>query len=198
MAMSNKVSLGLGIVLSVAVWGLPSAEAATGARATPVPFPKSLPSLPEDADLQATLADRQAFMAVVDQYTQGVLTATENYRRYVERVQQMLAGCEVESDLAGFEGTGFEDLVADGNRQCREWVAAFNQHAQGYAAQLDAAVAFQKTVVAVGERVQGQIDRMQIALHAKQLKQAVDQGFGALKDTRDTMKPWMNPANDQH
>ena len=193
MAMSHKVSMGLGAVLLAGLLGLPPAEAAT-----PVPFPKTLPSVPGEADLQAVLADRQAFMGAVDRYIQGVLNATEAYRAYVERVQHMLASCEVESDLGGFEGSGFEEFVADGSRQCKGWVSAFNQHAQAYAAELDEAQAFQKTVQRVSERAQIQIDRIRIALHAKQLKAAVDDGLQTVKDSREAMKPWQNkPHNHQ-
>ena len=192
MAMSNKVSMGLGVVLVAGLLGLTSAEAASGARATPVPFPKTLPSVPGEADLQAQLADRQAFMGAVDRYIQGVLNATEAYRAYVERVQQMLASCEVESDLGGFEGSGFEDFVAEGSDQCRGWVSAFNQHARAYAGRLDQAQAFQKTLQAVSERAQIQIDRIRIALHARQLKAAVDEGLQIVGDSREAIKPWQN------
>ena len=197
MAMSNKVSIGLGVVLVAGLLGLTSAEAASGARATPVPFPKTPPNVPADTDLQAMLADRQAFMGRVDQYIQGVLNATEAYRGYVAVVQQLLAGCEVESDLGGFEGSGFEDLVADGSRQCREWVGYFNQQARAYAAQLDEAQAFQKTLQKVGARVQNQIDRIHIARHAKQLYGAVDGGFRAIEESRERIKPWQNTSQNR-
>ena len=196
MAVSGKqATLGLcGIVLAVLL-SVPMAEARTEATGTPVPFPVAPASLPTESELRATLENRQRFMALVDDVTQGVFIATERYRRYVGAVKEMLAGCEVDSDTSGFENTGFEGLVGDGGRQCQEWVADFDQQARVYAARLDEAVAFQKLVTKVGRRVQNQIDRIRIALHAKELKRAVDQGLRELDRTREAMRPWMrSPA----
>ncbi|HED12299.1 MAG TPA: hypothetical protein ENI62_01340 [Gammaproteobacteria bacterium] len=189
---SKQASLGLSGIMLAALLTVPVVEAHTEATATPVPFPQAPTGLPTENELQATLANRQQFMALVDNVTQGVFTATERYRQYVGSVKKMLAGCEVGSDISGFENTGFEGLVAAGGRQCRNWVADFDQQARAYAARLDKAVAFQKLVQRVGERVQGQIDRIRIALHAKQLKRAVDQGLREVYNTRRAIKPWMD------
>jgi hypothetical protein len=181
------------LMLLAALWGAPiQAEDFQGATATPVPLPQAAPAQPSDAELQAKLADLQGFMAQVDGYIRDVQMATENYRGYVQRIQQLLAGCEVESDTAGFEHTGFEELVADGGRQCQGWVADFNQQAQQYAARLDEAVAFQRTVEQVGGRAQGQIDRLRIMQHALRLKETVDQGLRESEATREGFRPWMD------
>ena len=193
MAISRKcVSLGISSLVLAVLLNAPAVAVRTEATATPVPFPQAPASLPAEADLQATLTDLQGFMAQVDRYIKGVYVATEDYRQYVGRVKEMLAGCEVEFDVSDFEGTGFENFVAAGGDQCKSWVAGFDQQARSYAAQLDEAVAFQKLLEKVGGRAQRQIDRARIALHAKGLKRAVDQGLREVDNTREAIKPWMD------
>lgn len=189
---SNQASIGISGIVLLALLSAPAVEARTEATATPVPFSQAPASLPAEAEMQALLVNLQGFMGQVDKYIQEVQIATEDYRAYVKQVKQMLAGCEVESDVSSFENTLFAELVTEGRRQCQGWVANFDQQAWAYAARLDEAVAFQKLVQRVGGRVQGQIDRIRIAMYSKRLKRSVDQGLRELEKTRKNFKPWMS------
>ncbi len=153
MAMKGKwATFRIGGVVLAALLSMPVAVARPAATATPVPFPQAPASLPTEAEMQAKLTNLQGFMTRVDRFIGGVHKATEKYLLYVQDVKWMLAGCEVDSDTSGFEGSGFEELVAGGGRQCRGWVADFDQQARAYAARLDQAVAFQKLVQRVFPR----------------------------------------------
>lgn len=159
------------------------------AASLPVPSETGLIS---ELELQEILDDLEGFMAQVDRQITGVLAATEDYRTYVGHVQQMLASCEVEADSAGFEGTGFTNLIGEGRRECDGWVEGFNQMAMTYAAQLDEAIEFQKVVEKVGERLQFRMDRVRIAMQASRVASAVDQGLEELDESRAAFSPWMD------
>ena len=186
----NRIALGIGLVLIALV--CPPVVARTAATATPVPFPQAPASPPGEAEIQARVAKLEGFLSEVDRFIIGVHTTTERYRLYVEEVKQMLARCEVEGDVSGFEGSGFEGLVADGGRLCRGWVADFDQQARAYAARLDEAVAYQKLLEAVGRRVENQIEISRTAMRAKRIKRAVDEGMNELEQSRERMRPWMD------
>lgn len=193
MAMNDNGTKALGILLLVSALVQPAA-ASTGATGTPVPFPKA-PRLSTVEQLDSDLAVREQLLAAVSQYIRDLHTATESYRDYVEVVQRLVADCEIESDTAGFEGTGWEGLVASGGTQCKEWVAAFDIRAQKTAKYLDGALEYQRLMERVGERVQRQIDRIYISRHAQQLKNEVDQSVETVRQSHEVLEqmkrqPW--------
>lgn len=190
MVTNSRRVYGVGAVL-LAVLAAPVGVRAQ-ATAIPVPFPAA-PVQPGGDELRSQLVDLQAFQSEADAHIRNVHAATESYRQYVVQVQVILASCEVDGDLEDSGQHPFASLIQGGRVQCREQVTAFDQQARTYAARLDEVVAFAERVEEAAESAQLQIDRINMMQRAAQLRQQVARGFEALDESREKLKPWMNP-----
>jgi len=94
-----KIGIGRSIAVLILAMSGVLAFAQTEAEGTPVPFPES-PSLPGVEALQSSLAHLQGFLTQADSYIQAVHNGTERYRAYMAHIQNMLASCEVNKDVA--------------------------------------------------------------------------------------------------
>ncbi|MEW8057523.1 MAG: hypothetical protein AB2796_19605 [Candidatus Thiodiazotropha sp.] len=131
------------------------------------------------ADVEQTLEQRieqrRQFLAKADVYQKLFRELQENYRRFLGQKKVLEESCATDDeDIAGMPAL-FAELLDAKKQQCSEGIAEIDTRARAYAQQIDEASAFSDELEKSAACVRNQVDRLELAQKARDLRDQVDQ-----------------------